>query len=488
MQGDVSLVVDTNLFHECLSLDAQDFPWADLGEFDAIELLVPDTVQSELDRQKKDTRPRVRRRAVQAVAWFRDMLRGAARQHVFRDQGPRVVMRVTAQAPSAAHPDLLDFAVDDDRIVGVAVALKQADPARDLRVLSHDTRPLAKADALGLPFEFIPDSWIREPVADDNEREIARLRAVVAELQSSHPALELAALGAVDKVLSLAREAYGDLSEQEAAEMRARLSERFAAPAIEAEAAREANTPRPDPFRRKDMTRVLPTPQAIKRYRDHTHPAWIDSCFAHVAGVPTVANALIAPPTVTVTLDNNGYRPAENVRVRFTARGPFLVAPARDGGYAATYADLPQLPWPPTDTWLQDGMPVGFATPVDNTLAIRPFNLDELRHATPARDDEGWYYEEDAPEAPTEFFELECRRFRHGVGPMSFPLLIFPQQSEAVVRGALEVNVSAGNVGKALLATFPVNVATTFESPVAAIDAFLAEQGPIKALLRARRA
>ena len=488
MQGDVSLVVDTNLFHECLSLDAQDFPWADLGEFDAIELLVPDTVQSELDRQKKDTRPRVRRRAVQAVAWSRDMLRGAARQHVFRDQGPRVVMRVTAQAPSAAHPDLLDFAVDDDRIVGVAVALKQADPARDLRVLSHDTRPLAKADALGLPFEFIPDSWIREPVADDNEREIARLRAVVAELQSSHPALELAALGAVDKVLSLAREAYGDLSEQEAAEMRARLSERFAAPAIEAEAAREANTPRPDPFRRKDMTRVLPTPQAIKRYRDHTHPAWIDSCFAHVAGVPTVANALIAPPTVTVTLDNNGYRPAENVRVRFTARGPFLVAPARDGGYAATYADLPQLPWPPTDTWLQDGMPVGFATPVDNTLAIRPFNLDELRHATPARDDEGWYYEEDAPEAPTEFFELECRRFRHGVGPMSFPLLIFPQQSEAVVRGALEVNVSAGNVGKALLATFPVNVATTFESPVAAIDAFLAEQGPIKALLRARRA
>lgn len=90
MPGIVFLVVDTNLFHECRSLDAPDFPWSDLGDFDTVELIVSDPVQSELDRHKKDTRPRVKKRAVQAVSWFREMLRSGTREHIFRQQDPRV--------------------------------------------------------------------------------------------------------------------------------------------------------------------------------------------------------------------------------------------------------------------------------------------------------------------------------------------------------------------------------------------------------------
>jgi predicted nucleic acid-binding protein len=56
MPGTLRLVVDTNLFHECYKLDAPDFPWSAIGDFDAIELIVPDPVQAELDRQRKDTR------------------------------------------------------------------------------------------------------------------------------------------------------------------------------------------------------------------------------------------------------------------------------------------------------------------------------------------------------------------------------------------------------------------------------------------------
>ncbi len=84
MAGVVYLVIDTNFFHECRSLDAADFPWADIGDFDTVELIVTDPVLSELDRQKKDTRSRIKRRAVQAVAWFRAMLQSDVEEHVFR--------------------------------------------------------------------------------------------------------------------------------------------------------------------------------------------------------------------------------------------------------------------------------------------------------------------------------------------------------------------------------------------------------------------
>ena len=74
MPGQIILVVDTNLFHECVNLENDDFPWADLGDFDAIRLVVPETVREELDRHKKDDRARLKRRALEVVAQFRRLL------------------------------------------------------------------------------------------------------------------------------------------------------------------------------------------------------------------------------------------------------------------------------------------------------------------------------------------------------------------------------------------------------------------------------
>lgn len=480
MQRAVFLVVDTNLFHECRSLDAPDFPWSDLGDFDTVELIVSDPVQSELDRHKKDTRPRVKRRAVQAVAWFREMLRTGTREHVFRQQDPRVVMRVTAQTASSDFPEFLDPTVDDDKIVGVAVALAKAAPEQDVRVLSHDTRPMAKADAVGLRFEFIPDSWIREPEADDQEREIARLRAEVAELQASHPALAVAAISAVDRRLSLTREALATLSEAEIASFRTQLSEQFSLAGVEETFADAPSSRRPSSFPlRRNMVHVPPSEHVINRYRDETYPAWLDACASHVASLPSAFNSLIAPSAVTVTLDNTGYRPAENVRIRFTARGPFLIAPPREEGYNPELADLPQVPRPPTGQWLQDGNPVAFATSIEDAFDPRLLDIGHLRPAAFARDDEAWYYEPERPDTPVVSFDLGCRRFRHGTGPEHFELLIFPQSQEAVVRGALEVEVNASNVGRSLTVTFPVEVNTTLKPPVPAINSFLADQDPI---------
>jgi hypothetical protein len=134
MPGPVQLVVDTNLFHECHKLDRPDFPWQDIGDFDVIELIVPEAVQAELDRQKNDARPRVRRRALEAVSWLREMLRQRVDQRVLRENGPRVVLKTEVTQPSKARLDVLDLSIPDDRIVGEAAALAQTNPSADNQV------------------------------------------------------------------------------------------------------------------------------------------------------------------------------------------------------------------------------------------------------------------------------------------------------------------------------------------------------------------
>ena len=488
MSGTVQLVVDTNLFHECKSLDAADFPWSDLGAFDTIELIVSDTVQSELDRQKKDTRQRVKRRAVQAVSWFREMLKIGALEHVFRAQGPRVVMRVSPQTASQDYPDLLDLSVDDDKIVGVAAALAKSAAGQDVRLLSHDTRPIAKAKAVGLPFEFFPDSWLREPEADDAEREIRQLKAEIAELRATHPALELGVVGAADRKLNLMRDALAPLTEDEARAMLGRVAQHFSLSAVEAAFARTTAARRNDSFgMRGGLVRIPPTAEQIKRYREDTYPAWIAACVGHLGGLAALMNVRLAAPAISVTLSNIGYRPAENVVIRFTARGPFLIAPPDEGGYAPELDDLPRVPSPPTERLMRDGQEIAYATHVRSVFDSELTDLGRYLPRSTDRSDEDWYYEPDRPKEPVDSFGLECRRFRHGANPEHFDVLIFPQTQEAAARGALEVEVSASNVGRKITATFPVTVATTFKSPVGFLDEFLAGQGLFRDERDARR-
>lgn len=86
------------------------------------------------------------------------MLQSGADEHVFREAAPWVVMPVSLQTASRSYPEQLDLELADDRIVGTAVALAHVEPSRDIRVLSDDTRPMARLRAIGLPFEFFPAS------------------------------------------------------------------------------------------------------------------------------------------------------------------------------------------------------------------------------------------------------------------------------------------------------------------------------------------
>ena len=86
--------------------------------------------------------------------------------------------------------------------MGVAAALAEAEPTTNVQLLTHDTRPAAKARAIGLRFAFVPEEWIREPEQDELQRENQRLQEENRRLKAASPELTLSADGALDKARS----------------------------------------------------------------------------------------------------------------------------------------------------------------------------------------------------------------------------------------------------------------------------------------------
>jgi hypothetical protein len=162
---------------------------------------------------------------------------------------------------------------------------------------------------------------------------------------------------------------------------------------------------------------------------------------------------------------------------------PLLVAPLRDEEYAPEFTDLPEIPRPPTGHFLRDGEAIAVATAIRQRFDLG-LDIGNFRRAPVVLDDEAWYYDPERPKKPVESHDLQCRRFRHGNEPEPFEVLIFPQAQEVVVRDALEVEVSASNVGRSLTLTFPLDVTTTFQSSMQTIESFLADQDPVQRATR----
>ena len=403
MPGTVRLIVDTNLFHECHSLVRSDFPWRAIGDFDVIELIVPEPVLAELDRQKKDTRARLKRRAVEAVSWFRELLQRGLDEKVLRESDPRVILRIDVTLPSSAHPNVLDNSVTDDQIVGVAAALAEAEPTVDVRLLTHDARPGAKAHAIGLRYVFIHEEWIREPEQDELQKENQRLQQENERLRAVSPDLRISADGVVDNVVTLRRTALASLSNDEVNTLRASLTERFSLvkleSALRAQQSALSSLLAGHPSRRQY---IPPSEAEIEHYRTVTYPAWVNSCIHQLQAVPHALNLSTSAQSLNIVLLNDGSRPAENVLIHFVARGSLFIAPPpHEERPAPRPPELPPPPVLPEGRWVRDG--IAKATIIQPSLPDILSGLSQTRTAF-HREDEAFYYEPDRPDAPVEAF------------------------------------------------------------------------------------
>lgn len=167
----VYLFPDTNVLVQCLPLDQLD--WSAWREFDEVHLIITRPVQAEIDDQKNKGRERLARRARKASTLLREILLGGHGCYVIRRADPLVKLLIKSTVrPSRDLADILDYARLDDQLVGTAHNFAQQNPGLDVRVLTHDTGPMASAQAAGVRIAPVPDDWLLSPEASEADKKI----------------------------------------------------------------------------------------------------------------------------------------------------------------------------------------------------------------------------------------------------------------------------------------------------------------------------
>ena len=339
-------------------------------------------------------------------------------------------------------------------------------------LLTHDTRPVAKARAIGLKFVFIPDTWLRAPEPDAQQKEIRRLNNELKRLTAASPALSLHTdpSASDNRILVLRRKAFAALNFEEMRELRRIFLEKFSLENVEARLAADRSTI--ELLLTGQRHKYIPPSEAeIEKYRIETYPKWVDACIRILEAFPAALNSAIPTNSMKIILSNDGTRPAENVRISFTARGPFLVAPPpfRERK-PPRLPQLPKAPLPP------QGHSEG--NRVDLNAILEPSGptlADELTslYPTQRRDEEIFYFDPHRPHAPVQSFDMTCKRLPHKLNPEAFEIEVFPQEDKSDLRGAIEVQLSASNIQDVIACTFPVIVTNEFNSSVKEIRDFV---------------
>jgi hypothetical protein len=162
-------------------------PWKEIDPAGPILILIVPQVMSEIDKRKRDgrlgKRAREFNRLVAPAAESGGTTRVSAGILVV-DIGFAVCDRINWD-----NLDDLDPEEGDARVVAQILHARGIINDRKL-LLSHDNNPIAMAARHDLKRRKLPDHWLREPEPSPNDKEIARLKNRVRELEAKEPELQ----------------------------------------------------------------------------------------------------------------------------------------------------------------------------------------------------------------------------------------------------------------------------------------------------------
>ena len=184
------LFPDTNLFIQCKPLEEID--WSEWSEFSEVQLLVCRPVTREIDDQKNRGNTRVARRAKSTYRLLGPVAEGQQEFLTIKDSAPTVKLFLEAMSRTTSGlDDILDYTKIDDQIVGCLHRYRHDNPEIDARLLTYDRGPMMAARALELPFEVIRETWLLQPEHNELEKENARLKERVSQLESAEPRFKI---------------------------------------------------------------------------------------------------------------------------------------------------------------------------------------------------------------------------------------------------------------------------------------------------------
>jgi hypothetical protein len=445
------LFPDTNLFVQCRALHELD--WQRYG-FDEVCLIVCRPIQAEIDNQKNKGGDRVGRRAREASSLFREIIIGNTGHKIVRERNPSVKLFIEPQLRPADGLNI-DYSRADDQLVGIAAEYQRQHPDVDVRVLTHDTGPMATARMVGVGLAPIPDEWLRPAEQSEADKTIKTLRDEVARLKSTEPVINIVFAGTRESGATLEGEVvyYAPLARQELEEQMERIRQAFPI-------ATDVSTPKP-PEQSHTFLEIVyeePSEREIAEYRSE-YSAWIAACEKALKGLNTWMQRRRTPDAqFCFEATNRGTRPARDVLVTILAKGNFEMLPIEEPP-VGTFS-LPSCPTPPRGLW----GPPGFASfgklarQIGQPSLIRP-EVDLLRNLRPpAPRDPNRFYWKSKRAVSTEKFVFECVQWRHGDAAERFAGEIWFDPSEPNITGALECIIQAENLSSAERLLVPVRM------------------------------
>jgi hypothetical protein len=465
----VYLFPDTNLFVQCLPL--QQLDWNLLGSFDEIELMVSRPVQREIDKHKNVGRGRINDRARATSSIFRDMIVNSNGQKLINQATPVVNLSIRHEIkPSALLVDRLDYEQPDDELVGIAYAFRQENPDADVRVLTHDTGPMASAEMVKMAFIPIPDQWVLPPESAESERRIGALQSEIARLRAGEPALSVEFLDQIGKKadkLEIEVVRYEALTDSDVSQLMSVIKGKF--PLASDFGAQESSRRMGSKLSFSMPEVFVPaTEQEIASYRED-HDNWLGKCEKKLRSFHDILQRREGVPNFTFVGVNDGARPGKDVLVDLVAKGEFMIMPPpyrSEPEEPMESISLPKPPSVPRGTWktesvweqysgLMRGLG-GIREAVRAQIVPEEFSLGDLR--APRHDPNAFYYKPPRPSSPTSKFQLVCEQWRHGVEPELFTGEIHINKKEGNVSGVLECWIHAENLSNPVVKRVPVRI------------------------------
>ena len=463
------LFPDTNLFAQCRALEELD--WDQWGDFDEVHLLVSRPVQAEIDNQKNKGGERLARRAKATSSLFREIIIGSSDHKVIRSGTPVVKLLIAnGLKPNPALGDQLDYRLNDDLLVGIAHLFAENNTGADVRILTHDTGPMASAKMVGAQIAPIPDEWLLPPETSEKDKAMKALEAKVKRLESAEPSVDIVFTNSSgDGVNALEGEiaAYEPLTPGQVSDLVGRLQQRFP---MRADFAAPPEPPLlyGHKLMKVEQTYEPPPEKEVKKYQEDLYPAWLRECEKVLEQLHTICQNALKVDQFNFLARNSGSRPAKDALVTIQARGNFkLVASKKDEDGNEEASHLPKPPEAPRGFWTPKGL-AGFAAMQRlaqghfkvPAFAQPAFPADLLRLSEIQRHDANKFYWKSRPanRKPTSKFAYECEQWRHGGDLESFwgYLHFDPDQHE--ISGALECKIQAENLTTTAKLLVPVHM------------------------------
>lgn len=508
-------VTDTNLFFECKRLE--DISWLDLG-VDPVVLVLTKPVIGEIDKHKKSG-GRTRKRALAISGRIRDMLKSRVSEAVVRKAAPRVTLRLAPIIhPDPALAEVLDYEINDDRIVGIVSTISKKEETASVCFLTDDSVAASTAHSVGVNFRLIDDEWKRPPEQTTEAKRIKELEKDLSTYRAQEPSIVIE--NRTDEAIGtkvVRRVALPLTSDQ----VKALVNQLQARHPLRAECIV------PEPERWDDGTKVTyqpPESEDVDKYVNEAYPDWLSKCRSILERLHQDRVEMERSLTLTLGIANDGTRPAIQVRIGFVAKGSIRICRRseddeneNDRGNTSKKTRchaLPPLPPPPKPPQVQrivkrpqlasgrtvaatvetntSGLRIGDLARIGSVGTVFPEfsraanvlgtnrelvdsmlggttklealdiaqSLDIVNHyksMMPTKHDKEVFYYDDWPtDEPVISGALTCDLYRHKTGEKLFEVdVLFPPNGNA--RGAVVCTVHAENLTEPVSIRIPVS-------------------------------